>query len=433
MKRSIILITILLFLFPLAAHAAKVAPIYVLHLDGQIDPAVADYISDGIDRAQSEGAQAVLIVMDTPGGLLSSMQKIVKSFFAAKIPVIVYVSPSGAWAASAGALITMAADVAAMSPGSSIGAATPVSISPSGEAEKTDETLKRKQVNYTSEYARSIAEKRGRNADWAASAVREAATLTASAALKKNVIDYVAEDTPQLMKKIDGRKVKTGGAIVTLHTADAPLKEMPMGMLDSFLHFLSNPYVTLFLTMIAMYGIIYELANPGAIFPGVLGSIAVLLLLYSYSVVPVNTAGFAFIGLAIVLFMIDLFTPTHGVLSVGGVVSLFFGLMMLFRSSEGFMVSLWVLIAVALVTGAFFFFVISLGIRAMRRPYVSGREGVVGHIGEARTDLDPTGEIFVDGSLWSATSEHGVISKGESVYVVSMSGLKLTVRKHESD
>jgi membrane-bound serine protease (ClpP class) len=245
------------------------------------------------------------------------------------------------------------------------------------------------------------------------------------------VIDYVADNTSQLMKKIDGRKVKTDGATVTLRTADAPLEEMPMGMMDSFLHFLSNPYVTLFLTMIAMYGIIYELANPGAIFPGVLGSIAALLLLYSYSVVPVNTAGFAFIGLAIALFMIDLFTPTHGVLSVGGVVSLFLGLMMLFRSSEGFMVSLWVLIAVTLVTGAFFFFVISLGIRAMRRPYVSGREGVVGHVGEARTDLNPTGEIFVDGSLWSATSEYGVISKGERVDIVSMTGLKLTVRKHE--
>lgn len=431
MKRSIILITILLFLLPLAAHSARVAPIYVLHIDGQIDPAIADYISDGIHDAQSSGAQAVLIVMDTPGGLISSMQKIVKSFFAAKIPVIVYVSPSGAWAASAGALITMAANVAAMSPGSSIGAATPVNISPSGESEKTDETLKRKQVNYTSEYARSIAEKRGRNADWAASAVREAATLTSSAALKKNVIDYVAEDTPQLMKMIDGRKIKTDGTTITLRTAGAPLKEMPMGMMDSFLHFLSSPYVTLLLTMIAMYGIIYELASPGAIFPGVLGSIAALLLLYSYSVVPVNTVGFAFIGLAIALFLIDVFAPTHGVLSTGGVVSLFLGLMMLFRSSEGFMVSLWVLIAVTLVTGAFFFFVISLGVRAMRRPYVSGREGVVGHVGEAKTDLDPAGKIFVDGSLWSATSESGVISKGEQVDVVSMTGLKLTVRKHE--
>ncbi len=427
------LVFILLLALPMAAGAAKVAPVYVLHIDGQIDPAIADYISDGIDRAQDENAQAVLIIMDTPGGLLSSTQKIIKAFFAAKIPIIVYVSPSGAWAASAGAIITFASNVAAMSPGSSIGAATPVNIGSGGEAEKTDETLKRKQINYTTEYARSIAEKRGRNADWAASAVREAATLTASAALKKNVIEYVADSTPELMKKIDGRKVKTSSATVVLRTANAPLKEMPMGALDSLLHFLSNSYVTLFLTMIAMYGIIYELANPGSIFPGVLGSIAIILLLYSFSVVPVNTAGFAFIGLAILLFMIDLFAPTHGILTAGGIISLFFGLTMLFRSAEGFMVSLWVIIAVTLVTGAFFFFVISLGVKALRRPYVSGREGVVGHVGEAKTDLNPTGQIFVDGSLWTATSEEGIISRGERVYVTAMSGLKLTVRKHEGD
>ncbi|MHB9038037.1 MAG: NfeD family protein, partial [Armatimonadota bacterium] len=420
---------IILLLLPFAASAAKVAPIHVLHIDGQIDPAVADYITDGIDKAEASGAQAVLVVIDTPGGLITSMQKIVKAFFAAKIPVIVYVSPSGAWAASAGALITIAADVAAMSPGSSIGAATPISVGPGGAVEKTDETLKKKQINYTAEYARSIAEKRGRNADWAAAAVREASTLTANDALKRHVIDYVADGIPQLMKMVDSRKVRTNGTTVTLHTADAPLQEMPMGAWDSFLHFLSNPYVTLFLTLIAMYGIIYELANPGSIFPGVLGSIAVILLLYSYSVVPVNTAGFAFIVLAIVLFMVDLFAPTHGVLSVGGVLSLFFGLMMLFRSAEGFMVSLWVIIAVTLVTGAFFFFIISLGVRALRRPYVSGREGVVGHIGEARTDLDPTGKIFVDGSLWTATSQSGAISKGEQVDVVAMTGLKLTVRR----
>lgn len=196
MKRFLLLLIIAFLILPMAAGATKVAPIHVLHIDGQIDPAIADYITDGIDKAQKQDAQAVLIIMDTPGGLITSMQKIVKTFFAAKIPVIVYVAPSGAWAASAGALITMAADVAAMSPGSSIGAATPISISPSGKAEKTDDTVKKKQINYTAEYARSIAEKRGRNADWAAAAVREASTLTANNALKKNVIDYVAENTP---------------------------------------------------------------------------------------------------------------------------------------------------------------------------------------------------------------------------------------------
>ncbi|MCE5198035.1 nodulation protein NfeD, partial [bacterium] len=380
MKRCAIYTIILLLLMPLAAHSARVAPIHVLHIDGQIDPAVADYIQDGVNSAQRDGAQAVLVIMDTPGGLISSMQKIVKSFFAAEIPIIVYVSPSGAWAASAGALITMAADVAAMSPGSSIGAATPVNIGPGGEGGGTDATLRKKQINYTAEYARSIAEKRGRNGDWAAAAVREAASLSADKALDKNVIDYVAGSTSQLMKMIDGRQVKLStGRTITLHTVNAPLEERPMGPWEVFLHYLSNPYVTLFLTLIAIYGIIYELANPGSIFPGVLGSIAVILLLYSYSVVPVNAAGFAFIGLAVILFIVDLFAPSHGILSVGGTVSLFLGLMMLFRASEGFMVPIWILAAVALFSGLFFVFLVGLGLRAMRRPYISGREGVVGH------------------------------------------------------
>ena len=203
-----------------------------------------------------------------------------------------------------------------------------------------------------------------------------------------------------------------------------------MGAWESFLHYLCNPMVVLFLTLAATYGLIYELANPGSIFPGVIGSISIVLLLYSYSVLPVNVAGFVFIALAIGLFVIDLFTPTHGVLTVGGSISLFFGLMMLFRASEGFMVPIWLLGFVTLLTAAFFAFVIGLGIRALKNPYVSGREGVVGHMGEARTDLTPTGKVFVDGSLWTATSTEGDIPAGEQVEVTQMRGLKLRVRRH---
>ncbi|MCX6345088.1 MAG: nodulation protein NfeD [Armatimonadetes bacterium] len=422
----------LLLLLSLAAsvQAVKPAPVYVLHIDGQIDPAMADYIDDGITQAQEANVQAVLIVMNTPGGLITSMQKIIGSIFASKIPVIVYVYPENAWAASAGAIITMSADVAAMSPGASIGASTPVNIGPGGESGKENETMKRKEVNFTAAYARSIAEKRGRNVQWADAAVRSASSLSANEALKKHVIDYVASGIPDLMQKVNGRSVKlSAGKTVVLQTANAPLEEVPMGFLDMFLHILSNPYVTLFLTMAAMYGIIYELANPGSIFPGVVGAISVLLLLYSYSVIPVNAAGFAFIALAILLFGIDLFTPTHGVLTVGGIVSMFFGLMMLFRSAEGFMVSVWTIAFVALGTGAFFFFLIGLGVKALKKPYVSGREGVVGHIGEAKTNLEPVGKVFVDGSLWSATSEEGNILKGESVEVTEMNGLKLKVKR----
>ncbi|MCL5103306.1 MAG: nodulation protein NfeD [Armatimonadetes bacterium] len=423
-------VLVLLLTVPMAAHTAAVKPLHVLYIEGQIDPAVADYISDGIRNAENEGAQAALILMDTPGGRMDSMERIVKAFFASRVPVIVYVYPNGALAASAGALIAIAADIAAMSPATSIGASSPISIAPGGEVEKLDETLKRKVTNYTAEYAKSIAQKRGRNVKWAEAAVRQASTLTSSDALKQDVIDYVSETIPDLMKQVDGRKVKlVSGGTVTLRTASAPLEERPMGAWDTFLHILSNPYVTLFLTLAAMYGIIYELANPGSIFPGVIGGISIILLLYSYSVIPVNTAGFAFIALAILLFAVDLFTPTHGILTVGGVISMFFGLMMLFRSAEGFMVSIGTIAAVAITTGAFFFFLIGLGVRALKKPYIAGREGVVGHIGTAKTDLDLTGKVFIDGGLWSATSESGMIAKGEFVEVTKMTGLKLTVRK----
>lgn len=417
-----------------AVEAASIAPVWVLHIDGQIDPATAGYIKQGISDAQDAAAQAVLITMDTPGGSMTSMQEIVKAFFASKVPIIVYVSPDGATAGSAGTFIAMAADIAAMAPVSNIGSASPISISPSGEVEKVSKTLERKQMNYAIEYARSIAEKRGRNAEWAVKAVKEAANLTSTNALKLRVIDLIAVSNRDLMRKIDGRKVKlaTGGT-VTLHTARAPLVERNMGAWESFLHYLSNPLVSLILLMMAMYGIIFELSNPGAILPGVVGGISVILLLYSFSVIPINAAGFAFIALAVLLFIADVYSPTHGVLSVGGVLSLFFGLMMLFGTPSGPMISPWVLGIVALFTGGFFVFVVGMGVRALRNPYIAGRDAIVGHVGEARTDLDPKGQIFVNGALWTATSISGRIEKGEKVDVVAMDGLKLTVRKHESE
>jgi len=427
------MLAVLVLVVVLASGAgAAIAPVWVLHIDGAIDPATAGYIKHGIADAQDAGAQAVLVTMDTPGGSMSSMQDIIKAFFASKVPVIVYVSPNGATAGSAGTFITIAADIAAMAPASNIGSATPISISPSGGVEKMDKTLQRKVTNYAVEYARSIAEKRGRNADWAAKAVREAANLTSTNALKLHVIDLIADSNRDLMRKIDGRKVKLAtGETVTLHTARAPLVDNPMSGWETFLHYLSNPLISLLLLMMAMYGIIFELSNPGAILPGVIGGISAILLLYSFSVIPINAAGFAFIALAVLLFIADVYSPTHGVLSVGGVVSLFFGLMMLFRTPAGPMISPWVLAVVAVVTGGFFVFVVGLGVKALKRPYIAGRDAVVGHVGEARSDLDPKGQIFVNGALWTATSESGRIEKGEKVDVTAMEGLKLTVRKHE--
>ena len=451
MRLSLIAIAVLLLLAAHIAHAAKTAPLHVLFIEGQIDPAVAGYIEDGIKKAEDEAAQAVLIVMDTPGGLVTSTQSIIKSFFASKVPVIVYVAPNGAWAASAGTFITMAADIAAMAPVTNIGSASPVSVLPVSTPELPEDktkrdkgdnkspagqsTMEKKTFNALAEYAKSIAEKRGRNVEWAEKAVREADNLTSTEALKQNVIDYVADSVPELMNKIDRRNVElvSTGKTVTLYTAKAPLEERPMGAWDTFLHYLSNPIVAMFLFLAAMYGIIYELSNPGAILPGVIGGIALILVLYSFSVIPVNAAGFAFVALAIIFFIAEIFAPGTGILAFGGVVSLFFGLMMLFRAAEGFMVPISIIVTVSLLTGAFFIFLVSLGLRALRKPYVSGREGVVGHVGEARTDLDPAGKVFVDGALWSATSETESIAKGDRIEVVEMIGLKLTVRKYTGD
>lgn len=432
MVRASVLASIMLLSLAASVLSAPVAPVHVLHLDGQIDPATAGYIKDGIKDAENSAAQAVLVTMDTPGGSMASMSDIIKAFFASRVPVIVYVSPNGATAGSAGTFITMAADIAAMAPVSNIGSASPINISPSGEVEKINKTLERKQINYAAQYARSIAEKRGRNVDWAEKAVTVAANLTSTRALKLNVIDLIAGSNRELLKKIDGRTIKLAiGGTVRLHTAKAPLEDKPMGGWETFLHYLSSPLVALLLMMMATYGIIFELSNPGAILPGVIGGISAILLLYSFSVLPINAAGFAFIALAIILFVADIYATTHGVLSVGGIVSLFFGLMMLFRAPAGLMIPLWILALVAVLTGGFFLFVVSLGIRALKNPYIAGREGVVGHVGEARTDLDPKGQIHVDGALWSATSESGRIARGEKVDVIAMDGLRLTVRKHE--
>ncbi|MGQ9456179.1 MAG: NfeD family protein [Armatimonadota bacterium] len=430
MRYELVLALIAFVVFSVASVAESSAPVLQLYITGQIDPVTADYIASGISSAQGR-AQAVVILMDTPGGLLTSTQKIIQSILASDIPVIVYVAPDGATAASAGALITMVAHIAAMSPVSNIGSATPVALSPSGEVEKLGKSMERKIVNDLAAKARSIAKERGRNVEWAEKAVREASNLTSKEALQKNVIDLIAKDVSDLLRKLHGRRIRVNeDRVVVLKTRDASLQDLPMTPWERFLHYLSNPMVVLFLTLAATYGLIYELANPGSIFPGVIGAISIVLLLYSYSVLPVNIAGLVFIVLGIAMFLIELFTPTHGVLTVGGAISLFLGLIMLFRATEGFMVPIWLLGFVTLLTAGFFAFVVGLGVRALKNPYLSAREGVVNHVGEAKTDLDPVGKVFVDGSLWTATSIEGKIAKGDLVEVVEMQGLKLKVRKH---
>ena len=419
---------IVIILLPCLSRASGI--IHQLTVKDQIDPAVSNYIEDGIRSAESENARAIIIIMDTPGGLLTSTQDIIKDIFASKVPVIVFIYPNGATAASAGTFITMAADIAAMAPVTNIGSASPVNIDPSGSSKEMDPVMRKKVNNYAAEYVRSIADKRGRNADWAVKAVREAANLKSYAALKEHVIDYVATDVPDLLKQIDGKKLtlSTGEKIV-LSTKDVQIKDVQMDWWTSFLHFLSNPIVAMFLFLLAIYGIIYELGTPGAILPGVVGGISLILILYSFSVIPVSAAGLALVAFAIVLFVAELFAPGIGILAAGGVVSMFLGMMMIFRNTEGFMVPVWMIATSSIVTGAFFLFVVGMGIRALRKPFVTGKEALKGMVGEVRADLNPKGRIFVDGALWNAVSLDGDIQKGDEVSVASVEGLMLYVRR----
>ena len=403
--------------------------VYVMTFRGTINPASADYIVRGISAAEKDRAQAVVIRLNTPGGMMEAMEKIVRKELAAKIPIIVYIAPSGAKAASAGTMITMAANVAAMAPGTSLGAAHPVSAL----GEKMDKASTQKVVNYAAKYIRSIAEVRGRNADWAESTVRENATLDYTKAVDKKAVDLIARNLGDLLRRIDGRRVVTAAGEVTLRTANAPTHNIDMSAREQFLNVLSDPNFFFILILIATYGIIFELSNPGAILPGVVGGIALIMLLYAMSVLPVSAAGIALIVLSVILFIVDLNVPTHGILTAGGIISFMLGAFMLFDiSSPVFRVSAVVIVGGALITALFFSFLLRLGVKAQKNKIVSGAQGLIGKMGEARTKLDPVGQVFADGTYWVAVTEEGGIKPGDKVKIVGMEGLKVKVVREET-
>jgi membrane-bound serine protease (ClpP class) len=403
-----------------AAHAASVSSIQIR---GAIGPATASYIARAIDVASARKDACLVIQMNTPGGLVSSTEDIVQSFYASKIPIVVFVSPAGASATSAGTFITIAADIAAMAPNTRIGAAHPVAMGGGGEG--TNGVMQTKAQNDLAMFIRSIAEKRERNADWAESAVRESASVTSETALELNVIDLIASDMQDLLKQIDGRTVND----VELRTAGAEITDIPMALRERVFQMLWRPEVMLILMLIAIYGIIGELSNPGAIFPGVLGAIALILVLYMSAVLPINIAGFALIALAIVLFIADVFTPTHGVLTFGGIVAFFLGALMLFnRADPGFRLSLAYIIPATVLTASFFIFVVAAGLRAQLLPVRVGRETMMGKIVPAENRIDDRGgRIFVEGEYWNAVSD-APIEKGQLVEIVGIDGLTLKVK-----
>ncbi|MDD5724316.1 MAG: nodulation protein NfeD, partial [Syntrophales bacterium] len=395
-------------------------------VDSAITPAVADYITKGIDRSRAEGSAEVIILLDTPGGLDLAMRDIVKELLNAPLPVIVFVHPSGSRAASAGVMITMAASVAAMAPSTNIGAAHPVAIGIGG---KMDETMAKKVENDAVAYARGIAQKRVRNADWAEKAVRESVSIPAEEALSLNVIDVIASDIEDLLHKIDGTTIVLPSADVILDTKGAVINKVEMGLRDRVLVTLSNPNIAYLLMMIGLAGLYFEFAHPGAILPGVVGGISLILAFFAMQTLPVNYAGVALILFGIILFIAEIKIVSHGMLSVAGVISLALGSVMLFDSSApDLRVSFGVMIPTIGVVSLFFVAVVSLAVKAQRGKPSTGVEGMIGREGTALTFVHTDGKVLVRGEYWNAFSGEP-IEEGVGVRTIGVKGLKLEVEK----
>lgn len=394
----------------------------IISIDGSISPTTTNYINRGIAKASEQGAECLIIQMDTPGGLLESTKDIVQAFLESDdLPIVVYVAPEGARAASAGTFITMAAHVAAMAPTTTIGSASPVQMG----GGQSDSVMQKKIFNYSESFIESIAERRDRNAEWAKSAVRDGESLTASEALEINVIDIIASDTNELLANLDGRTINGD----TLATQNATIEEVPPNLAEMLFGFIMRPEVMLILTMVAIYGIIGEVTNPGAIIPGVAGVIALVLLLYASAAMPINIAGFALIGLAIVLFIAEAFTPTFGLFIAGGSVSFFLGALMLFQDLPESMELSWAwLVPATVITALFFVWIVTEGIRAQFTESITGKESMLGKRAEVTDRIDQTnGKVFVSGEYWNATSDD-IIEEGEQCEIVDIQGLKLTVK-----
>lgn len=399
--------------------------VYLAEYDGVINPVAGEYIAEVIKNANKNDAAAVLIELDTPGGLDTSMRDIVKEIGSSSVPVIVYVSPSGSRAASAGVFITMSAHIAAMAPGTNIGAAHPVAVG----GGQMDDTMKEKVENDSAAYIKSIAGKRGRNIEWAEDAVRKSVSITEKEALDLNVIDLIAESRNELLKMIDGREVTTNKGKIRIETTGAAVREFPMGLRLRILNTLSDPNIAYVLMILGIYGMFFELASPGTIFPGVVGAICLILAFYAFQTLPVNYAGLLLIILGIILFIAEIKIVSYGLLSVAGVISMVLGSIMLMTvDAPFFRISWMVIVPAALMTALFFAVAIGLAVKVHKRQPVSGREGLIGEIGEAVSDISAGGTAFVHGELWDARSDEAV-RKGEKIKIVGIEQMTVIVKK----
>ncbi|MEX2314927.1 MAG: nodulation protein NfeD [Thermomicrobiales bacterium] len=400
----------------------------LLDVDGTITPVMATYIGRGIERSAERGDSAVILRMDTPGGLSSSMDDIISDILASPIPVIVYVAPEGARAGSAGVYITYAAHVAAMAPATNIGSATPVQLG--GESDDDGESaMDRKIVNDAAAKIRGLAEQRGRNAEWAEAAVRDAENVTASEALELNVIDFITGDLDGVLAQADGLEVVVRGKTVAVETAGATVSEIEMSFFEQLLQVITDPNIAFVLVSLGTLALVFEIANPGSIGPGAVGGIMLVTGFYALGTLDTNWAGLALMALALLLFVIDVFVPTHGILTISGIVAFLFGGLLLSntRNDDVLAVSQVVIFTVTAMMGLFFLFIAGTLWRSRGRPPATGESTLIGAVAVARSPLDPDGMVYLHGELWQATSSGAPVARGEQVRVLAVDGLRLSV------
>ncbi len=423
-----LLVVIITASLSVTARAAT-PTIDVLQAKGVINPVVADYIERGIEQAEETNAIAVIIQMDTPGGLDISMRDIVQDIVNSRVPVVVFVSPSGGRAASAGVFITVAAHVAVMAPNTAIGAAHPVNLGEGGE-QQVSEDMAEKIVNDAAAYIRSIAEAHGRNMEWAEEAVRESVSATEREALELNVIDMIVPDLNTLISQLDGREITMlGGGMVTLQTEGATINHVVMNTVEDFLYAISDPNIAFLLLSLASLGIMVELSNPGLIFPGVIGAISLLMAFFSLGMLPINYAGILLILLAFGFFIAEVFTASFGLFTAGGIAALVLGSMIMFRGGPLFQVNPWLVGSTAVVIAVVFVFVISRVIGALHRQPTTGWEDLIGKPALVKAALTPEGMVLFKGERWKAVAEEGRLEPGETVVIDKVENLKLYVSK----